>query len=110
VPLSEEDIENDLLVQTIVGMLANPVVTLEAVASATATDASLSAVRNFIINGWPTDKQRLSEDLQCYVKLKHELSVCLDGQCAVRGCRTVIPEDLRTDIEDLAHEGHPQLS
>jgi hypothetical protein len=104
-----DDAEDEALIQTIFGSLATPLITLDEVAAATADDSTLQAVKAFIIEGWPHDKRQVPTELRCYLNLQNELSVCHNGQCIVRGCRTVIPGSLRQAVLELAHEGHPGI-
>jgi hypothetical protein len=102
-----DDMEDEALIQSIFGAVGQSVVTLEAVAMATASDPTLQQVRQFVIDGWPTTRSGVSSDLRAYFDVQHELSVV--GDCIARGCRTVIPPCLQSAILNLAHEGHPGI-
>lgn len=100
---------DDHLIATVFGTIGAAVITLPAVAQATASDDQLSRVRNFIINGWPTEKRAVQDDLRTFYDIRDELSTALEGHCVVRGSRTVIPPALRAAVLELAHEGHPGI-
>jgi RNase H-like domain found in reverse transcriptase/Reverse transcriptase (RNA-dependent DNA polymerase)/Integrase zinc binding domain/Integrase core domain len=106
-PDSEEDI--DATIQTIFGSLATSVITMDTVASATAADLALATVRQYVIDGWPSDKRQIQPMVKPFYDIQSELSVTHDGRCIVRGCRTVIPASLQSIVMELAHEGHPGI-
>lgn len=100
---------HDGLIATIFGSVGTDVITLQSVGRATASDDQLSRVREYIINGWPTKKSAVPNDLHTYYAVRDELSTAMDGQCIVRGSRTVVPSALRDTVLELAHEGHPGI-
>ena len=68
----------------------------------TDTDPTLSQVRNFILQGWPTTQ--LDEKFQPYCRRKAELSV-LEG-CVVWGSRVVVPPPGRQFVLEELHDSH----
>ena len=68
----------------------------------TDTDPTLSQVRNFILQGWPTTQ--LDEKFQPYCRRKTELSV-LEG-CVVWGSRVVVPPPGRQFVLEELHDSH----
>jgi hypothetical protein len=102
--------QEDGLVQSIFGSLATPVVTLEAVASATTVDNDLQTVMDYTRQGWPTAKSAVPLPVRPFYDLQAELSIVLGGRCLMRGCRVVIPPPLRSTLLELAHEGHPGIA
>lgn len=104
---SSQTDDEDAWIQTLFGSLSKQIVSFEAVAAATDADPILRTVRDYVINGWPTDRRQLSPDMRVYFSFQHELSV--SGNCIVRGVRTVIPSALTAQLLELAHEGHPGI-
>ena len=92
---------------SIFGALGSDVVTLDDVAAATATDASLLAVRRYIVDGWPSSRQQVQPEIRQFFDRRLELSVV--QSCITRGFCTVIPAALRQSVLTLAHEGHPGI-
>lgn len=74
------------------------------VANWTARDPIMSAVANFVLNGWPP---QLSEEFQDYDKRREELS--LQDGCLLWGSRVIIPPPGRDKILQELHEGHPGM-
>lgn len=111
--LSDDDVSDidsdDRIIATVFGAIGTAVITLPAVGQATALDDQLSRVRDFILNGWPVEKRAVPADLRTFYGLREELSTALQGQCIVRGSRTIIPSTLRATVLELAHEGHPGI-
>ena len=71
------------------------------VANWTSRDPIMSAVANFVLNGWPP---QLSEEFQDYDKRREELS--LQDGCLLWGSRVIIPPPGRDKILQELHEGH----
>ncbi len=105
---SDVDDEDCAVVNTIFGNLASPVVTIEAVASATSADSELQSVSAFVLHGWPTSKAAVTSSCRSYYELREELSIV--SNCLLRGCRVVVPSSLRKQMLELAHEGHPGVA
>ena len=103
----DDEAESSYMIQTIFGQLATSVVTMHQVAEATAADEELLNVLNLITAGWPSSDKQLPVGSRAYFRLRDELSVAYGGRCVLRGYRVVIPASLRSQILDLAHEGHP---
>ena len=100
---------DDRIIATVFGAIGTAVITLPAMGQATASDDQLSRVRDFILNGWPVEKRAVPADLRTFYAIREELSTALQGQCIVRGSRTIIPSALRATVLELAHEGHPGI-
>ena len=109
-PRLETDVEDeeDAVVNTIFGNLASPVVTIEAVASATSADSVLQSAIEFVVQGWSPSKAEVTSSCRSFYELREDLSVV--GRCLLRGCRVVIPSSLRNQMFELAHEGHPGVA
>jgi hypothetical protein len=74
----------------------------EELQAATAADACLSKIMQYVKQGWPA---AVDEQVKPYLPVKDELSVC--NGCVFRLDCVVFPEALRGRLVDLAHEGHP---
>jgi hypothetical protein len=107
--VTSDDDNIDAAIQTIFGTLATSVVTMDAVANATDADSVLTAVRQYIIDGWPESKHDVAPNVRPFFDIQTELSLVFDGRCITRGCRTVIPTSLQSTVIELAHEGHPGI-
>ena len=94
-------------IQTIFGAVGTSIVTFREVGRVTEADSVLQQVAKYIVDGWPTSRQRLSAEFVPYFDVRHELS--LVSGCVVRGFRTVIPPSLRQQVLSLLHEGHPGI-
>jgi len=68
----------------------------------TDTHPTLSKIRQFILQGWPTTQ--LDEEFQPYCKRKSELSV-LDG-CILWGARVIVPPQGRKLVLEELHDTH----
>lgn len=74
------------------------------VARATRTDASLSKVLKYVLNGWPG---KVDESLKAFYTRRCELSA--ERGCVLWGTRVVIPEKLRKVALAELHMGHPGI-
>ena len=70
----------------------------------TATDPELSQLMEFLRNGFPINKSRLSIELQQFQKLLPEMYE-LDG-LLLHNHKLVVPKSMRSRMLDLVHEGH----
>ena len=77
-------------------------VTATKLAVATRTDALLSKVYRFILNGWPNEVDPL---LMTFARKKTELTV--EGGCILWGIRVVVPEKWREKLLTELHRDHP---
>ncbi|XP_043191626.1 uncharacterized protein K02A2.6-like [Amphibalanus amphitrite] len=80
---------------------AAPVLTAEALASATRRDPVLARVLTFVRCGWPAE---VEPELVPFKRRQDELST--EGECLVWGGRAVIPQQLRARVLRELHEGH----
>jgi len=106
--IAGEDLE-DHVIRTIFGAIGTNVISLRGIRNATSSDNQLTQVRDCIVNGWPADHRAVPMDLRVFYAIRYELSSAVNGQCIVRGSRTVIPPSLRTNVLELAHEGQPGI-
>ena len=81
-------------------------VTAAHVRSWTDRDPTLAKVRKFVQQGWP-DKED-DKQMSPYFQRKDELSV--EDGCILWGVRVVVPPQLRAQVLDEIHEGHPGIN
>jgi hypothetical protein len=75
--------------------------------TATADDEGLQTVKQYILNGWPDNKQQLPRVVQPYFNVRDELSY-QDG-IIFRGTQIVIPRAERRNIREKLHRAHTGL-
>jgi hypothetical protein len=75
----------------------------EKLAEVTQQDAALSRVKQYLRYGWPA---AVPDDLKAFHQVRHELFLWQEGGCLARGNRAVIPEALRGQVLEEAHQGH----
>ena len=76
--VTDDNVNDDGLVQSIFGNLATPVVTLDAVAAATAVDPDLQMVMRYVRQGWPAAKSAVPAPLRPFYDLQAELSLVIE--------------------------------
>ena len=81
-------------------------VTLADLEKASKDDAELQTVANCIRNGW--NDVRKKPDFASFYKVRHELNVW-NEHCITRNDRAVIPHELRKQVLEMAHSGHPGI-
>lgn len=69
-------------------------------------DPTLAKVRKFVQQGWP-DKED-DKQMSPYFQRKDKLSV--EDRCILWGVRVVVPPQLRAQVLDETHEGHPGIN
>lgn len=82
---------------------------VESFKEATLKDSTLSEVTRFIRTGWPKSAKELRAELQPFFKLPQDLTT-ENGyivRCSTNGI--LVPLDLRKDLLEKAHEGHPGI-
>ena len=90
-------------------MLQSTPVSAQQIKHWTDCDPIMSAVRSFVLKGWPdkmTDPK--PEEIKPYVNRKPELSIH-DG-CLMWGNRVVVPPPGRTKLLEQLHDCHPGMS
>ena len=97
-----EDSEETQIISTIFGSPTLKALTPAQIAEATDSDPTLKSVIQFLSSGWPSHKPE--SELKPYHQIHEELSV--SKGCLYREYRAVIPESLREQVIQLAHEGH----
>ena len=71
-------------------------ISLNKIAQATKSDATLRDITEFIIRGWPETDDGLPEDLQLHCSLRDELAY--HASCVVKGNRIIVSEALTETI------------
>ena len=70
----------------------------------TASDPVLQQLKQFILNGWPQQKQQIPPEVKPYFAIRGEISfnegLLLKGQCII------IPASLRPTMKEIIHQGH----
>ena len=82
-------------------------ITAEQIKHTTRRDPVLSAVMQYVLQGWP-HKSAVESNLKPYYDKKEELSV--HTGCVLWGARVVIPKNHRADVLKQLHEGHPGIT
>jgi hypothetical protein len=77
---------------------------LDDIRDATSKDNTMSELRDYIVNGFPSDISVLSSELKAYHKLIADLHE-IDG-LLVHNAKIIIPSSLRKQMLDIVHEGH----
>ena len=67
-------------------------------------DEVLIRLKNYIMNGWPDNKQQLPELVKSYWNFREEMH-CADGLIFKGNC-VVIPSSMRKEILSKIHDGH----
>lgn len=67
-------------------------------------DSVCQTLREFIRDGWPKNKNKVSQDLKPYFQYRFEISEC-DGYL-LRGNRLIIPNSLQEKCLSFIHQGH----
>ena len=82
--------------------------TLEELQKSTEQDSTSKALKALIINGWPSVKNKLSQNTEPYFNFRDELSV--QNGVIFKGTRCVIPISMRNSIKDKLHNSHTGVS
>lgn len=69
----------------------------------TAKDPILAKVWKYVLQGWPDGVQ--DKRMAPYFQRKEELSA--EDGCILWGARVVVPPQLRAQVLEEIHEGHP---
>ena len=77
---------------------------LDQIRAATQNDVTLTVLKSTLMEGWPSDKALLPQNLHVYYNYRDELTV-QDG-IILRGDRVVIPLSMRTEMKQKVHSGH----
>ena len=76
--------------------------TTREIESASEEDPELQSVRECLLSGRWHDIE-----FKEYLPMRGELSAI--GKLVLRETRTVVPKELRSHVQELAHEGHPGI-
>ena len=110
-PLPQTPSEIGIIGETILlmDMLQSIPVTAQQIKQWTDRDPVMSAVRSFVLNGWPTETIDLKpEDVKPYQHRKAQLS--LHEGCLMWGNRVVVPPPGRSKLIEQLHDYHPGMS
>ena len=77
---------------------------LEEVKKATDEDPIMIELREYILNGWPNNGNKVPSELKSYYAMQNVMS-CVDG-IILKGEAVVIPSALRKDIKKRVHSAH----
>lgn len=78
--------------------------TIQEIQKFTETDPDLQSLATIIKDGWPTSKDGIKPELQCYYTFREELTV--QNGVIFKGERLVIPAALRTTMINKLHSSH----
>ena len=84
--------------------LNSSLVTAAQIRSWTGRDPCLAKVRKLVLEGWTETE---GDELKPYAVRKDELSV--EDGCVLWGTRVVVPPQLRSQVIEEIHEGHPGM-
>ena len=79
-------------------------VTVDRVKTATIKDKQLMNLINYINNGFPPEKCKLPNELQCFWNVRHDLSVM--DNVVLYNRRIVIPLELRSEVLEVLHSAN----
>ena len=81
-----------------------PDVRLHEIQQATMKDASLQQLKDYILEGWPTHKERVPPDIRRYFDLRHVLS--FHEGIILKGEAILIPHSVKSDMLRRLHSAH----
>ncbi|XP_015124154.1 uncharacterized protein K02A2.6-like [Diachasma alloeum] len=96
----EENYQENFMIENV---SKNPV-TPEDIAKSTSKDETLTQVKKWLVNGWPS---KVPAAYKHYWPKRNEMSLHKD--CILWGNRVVIPEELRDTILQYLHANHPGI-
>lgn len=76
----------------------------ESIIAATKNDRELQIVRDFVLNGWPSDQSKLPTVAKNYWNFRDEISY-VDG-LLFKGQKVIIPKEQKSEILTQLHRGH----
>ena len=102
----QQELEHDcdILISSVVSNVNCSVGMMEKLKQATADDQTLSATRQYIENGWPTEQNRCNKFAKVYWADRANLAT-RDGLILYED-RLVIPKSLQPELLQRIHEGH----
>lgn len=84
-------------------------VTSQDIINSTKQDKSLQKLRHYIINGWPQNKQEISDQVVAQFWTFKDL-LCETNDIIMMGDRILVPERHRKTILDYLHKSHPGIT
>ena len=103
---SSDDTGDTARLSTVFGNAQLAAITPKQLEEATSDDTLLCEASKFITSNWPAKCP--TDQLKPLYNISNELSMC--GSSVYRGERACIPKSLRTQVLQLAHEGHPGIT
>ena len=76
---------------------------LEQIRLSTESDPQFQTLTKYILEGWPESQRDCPSSIREYWNF-NELSI--ENELVMKGCRIVIPHDLRTELLKVLHVGH----
>ena len=77
---------------------------LELLKKETENDQTLKLLKDFTLNGWPTNKFAIPADVKSFYSLRSEITVAND--LLFKSDRIIVPSSMRKEIKQQIHEGH----
>ncbi len=74
------------------------------IASETDSDVLSKLLKGYIINGWPSQRRDVEQEVRFYFNQREELTILDD--MIMKGIRIVVPKSLRPEMRNLLHTGH----
>ena len=81
---------------------------LEEISVQQVEDETCRMIRQYVEDGWPSDKSSTPGMLHQYWPYRH--SITLQGRLLMYDARIIIPSSLRLDILDRIHQGHQGIT
>ena len=80
---------------------------LEQIRLSTESDPQFQTLTKYILEGWPESQRDCPNSIREYWNFRDELSI--ENELVMKGCRIVIPHDLRTEMLKILHVGHTDV-
>ena len=77
---------------------------LELLKKETENDQTLKLLKDFTLNGWPTNKFAIPADVKSFYPLRSEITVAND--LLFKSDHIIVPSSMRKEIKQRIHEGH----
>ena len=74
---------------------------LEQIRLSTESDPQFQTLTKYILEGWPESQGDCPNSIREYWNFRDELSI--ENELVMKGCRIVIPDDLRTELLKVLH-------
>ena len=104
--LEESDVIHHL--HSVIELLPISTARLTQLQKETASDPILQQLKEFILNGWPKQKQQIPPEVKPYFAIPGEIFFN-EGQ-VLKGQRIIIPASLRPTMNEIIHQGHNRIT